>query len=166
MIMGCGALPSKSNSGGKDEPSTRGLRRLPEVGIRVPGDPRARCAKAFRRLHVGARDLRRRNLMTPLAKRPIRWILAIMGTLIGLVGIFVVQTIHRSRLILREHHHSASIVLETFPPEVARRPAIFEPEEEGNAWDLEELFLRECDSYNPKTSDMSDGNRLLLARGA
>jgi hypothetical protein len=85
--------------------------------------------------------------------------------LVGLVGIFVIQTIHRSRLLLREHHRSAIVILETFPPDGARRPAIFEPEEEGNAWDLEEKFLSEFDHYNPKDSEMSDSNRLLLAAG-
>jgi hypothetical protein len=100
-----------------------------------------------------------------MAKRSVRWTLAVIGSLVGLVGIFVIQTIHRSRLLLREHHRSAIVILETFPPDGARRPAILEPEEEGNAWDLEEKVLSEFDSYNPKASDMSDGHRLLLAGG-
>jgi len=97
-----------------------------------------------------------------IAKRPVRWILAVFGTLMGLVAIFVVHTIHRSRLVLREHLHAATVILETFPPEAARRPAIFEPEEEGNAWDLEDQVLGVIVPYGPRDPDLHDDNRLLL----
>jgi hypothetical protein len=71
----------------------------------------------------------------------LRILLGVAAALLGAVGIFFGHAFYRARLRLEERLLAVTRTLETFPPDTLSRPAIFDPEEDGNAWDFEDRAI-------------------------
>lgn len=87
------------------------------------------------------------------SKRPLKWILAVVAVIAALVGLTIGRTFIRAQRLLEEQLRETKAVLETFPPETTGRPAIFDPPEPGNAWDLEMEALHLLDPDPILTED-------------
>jgi hypothetical protein len=92
-------------------------------------------------------------------KRPITWTLGLIGVLAGAAGILAGSGLFRAHLLLREQAELADRILRDFPAETTTRPAIFEPEDAGNAWELEEQVVRALDSNYPTGPEIHNFDR-------
>ena len=82
------------------------------------------------------------------------------GIALGIVIVFSIAFV-RAKGLLTEHLQEARRILETFPEETQRRPAIFEPEEPGNAWELEAKALDLLEPFGPLKEDPPHLHRLV-----
>lgn len=79
-----------------------------------------------------------------------------------MVGLMFGHAVYHAHQMLQRHLQSATTILETIQPELTHRPAIFEPLEEGNAWDLEDKALLEIAPYAGRDHDLHMQDRLYL----
>jgi len=95
-------------------------------------------------------------------KRPVKWTLVFLAAFLGLAGTILGPALLRARAVLQEQMKDAESILSTFLPEPTSRPAIFDPEEPGNAWELENAAFRDLDPDSPWDPDMHNDNRHMF----
>lgn len=76
-------------------------------------------------------------------KRGRKWAIGLLLVLVGLPAFVVGTALWRARRALEEHRKECEAILALPRPGGRTRPAIFEPEEPGNAWDIETGLLRD-----------------------
>ena len=73
-------------------------------------------------------------------KAILRWLLAFLAIDLA-AGLWIAALHDQADQILHEHQREAQAFLASFPAEITRRPAILDPAEPGNGWDLHQEAL-------------------------
>ena len=75
-------------------------------------------------------------------KALLRWLIAFLAIDLA-AGLWIAALYYQAHQILQEHQRESQIFLASFPAELTRRPAILDPAEPGNGWDLHQDALFE-----------------------